>query len=642
MGFLKSLLCTGFFFSCCNFSQAQETEVELNPVTVTATLQPVAVSQTGRNLIVVDGAQFQKLPVNSIDELLRYVPGLEVQARGPMGTQSDFVLRGGTFQQVLVVLDGLRLNDPNTGHFSSYIPIAPAEIERIEILKGAASAIYGSDAVGGVIHIITKSFAAKNGMGISKSFSARITGGAYNLLNANVGGFYKKGKTTIAGGFLSNNSDGQLQRGTRGFFHLHTASLSANQYINDNWQVTARTSWDSRRFAAQNYYTTSVADTADEKVEMVWNQVQLRYQKGKNKISLQSGYKNVKDDFRFNPSSVANNNTSGLFQALALYEHNFFKTSYLSTGLQFQDRHIKSNDRGNHTVKQAAAFAVLQQSIGSSFNLAPAVRLDWDSRSGAELIPQVNLSYRIAEFSLRGSAGKTIRQADFTERYNNYNKTMVPSLNRIGNPDLKAETSFSYEAGVDVYPSKNIKIAATYFQRDYNDLIDFTATPYSQMPRQQNLSPNGTYFLAQNIAAVTTTGFETDMVFSKSIAAGHQLLASWGFVFLASNAGNAAPSLYISSHANFLSNLTVMYATPGWSVSTTALYKERNKQNAAAIKASVSNDYLVLNAKAEAYLIKRKLSLQVQADNILDRAYSDLLGAQMPGRWLMAGIQLAL
>jgi vitamin B12 transporter len=80
---------------------------------------------------------------------------------GPMGTQSDFVLRGGTFQQVLVVLDGLRLNDPITGHFSSYVPITPGEIERIEVLKGASSAIYGSDAVGGVIHIITKTFGEK-------------------------------------------------------------------------------------------------------------------------------------------------------------------------------------------------------------------------------------------------------------------------------------------------------------------------------------------------------------------------------------------------------------------------------------------------------------------------------------------------
>ena len=106
--------------------------------------------------------EFSKLPVHSIDDLLRYVPGIEIQARGPMGAQSDIVLRGGTFQQVLVIVDGIRINDPLTGHFNSYIPIAPSEIDRIEILKGASSAIYGSDAVGGVIHIITKTFASQS------------------------------------------------------------------------------------------------------------------------------------------------------------------------------------------------------------------------------------------------------------------------------------------------------------------------------------------------------------------------------------------------------------------------------------------------------------------------------------------------
>ncbi|HRF24346.1 MAG TPA: TonB-dependent receptor plug domain-containing protein, partial [Chitinophagaceae bacterium] len=92
----------------------------------------------------------------------RYLPGVEVQQRGPQGSQSDIVLRGGTFQQVLVIIDGIKLNDPLTGHFNSYIPINTDEIERIEILKGAASAIYGSEAVGGVINIITKTFYRKN------------------------------------------------------------------------------------------------------------------------------------------------------------------------------------------------------------------------------------------------------------------------------------------------------------------------------------------------------------------------------------------------------------------------------------------------------------------------------------------------
>src|SRR5215211_5719683 len=127
------------------FTFSQEKISELDPVTITTSINPEKVSQTGRSVLVIKGERFANLPVHSVDELLRYLPGIEVQARGPMGAQSDIVIRGGTFQQVLVIIDGLRVNDPNSGHFTGYIPIAPSEIERIEIVKGASSAIYGSE-----------------------------------------------------------------------------------------------------------------------------------------------------------------------------------------------------------------------------------------------------------------------------------------------------------------------------------------------------------------------------------------------------------------------------------------------------------------------------------------------------------------
>src|SRR5688500_13509076 len=94
-----------FSLSLTVITIAQQTEIELDPVTLSASLQPLHVSKTGRNIISIPGEQFHKLPVHSIDELLRYIPGVEVQIRGPQGSQSDIVLRGGTFQQVLVVLD---------------------------------------------------------------------------------------------------------------------------------------------------------------------------------------------------------------------------------------------------------------------------------------------------------------------------------------------------------------------------------------------------------------------------------------------------------------------------------------------------------------------------------------------------------
>jgi len=100
----------------------------LDPVTVTSSLIEKRSSETGRNITIIRGETIAGLPVHSLDELLKYIPGVEAQMRGPQGSQSDISIRGGTFQQVLIILDGLRLNDPNTGHFTGYIPISPAEI----------------------------------------------------------------------------------------------------------------------------------------------------------------------------------------------------------------------------------------------------------------------------------------------------------------------------------------------------------------------------------------------------------------------------------------------------------------------------------------------------------------------------------
>ena len=161
---------------------AQEKDIELSNITITASLLEQEQKETGRNIITIKGESFYSLPVNSIDELLRYIPGIEVQQRGPQGSQSNIILRGGTFQQVLVIIDGVKLNDPITGHFNGYVPIHPSEIERIEVLKGAASAIYGSEAVGGVINIITKTFVGK--ISATKKLRLNLAAGENNMFNA--------------------------------------------------------------------------------------------------------------------------------------------------------------------------------------------------------------------------------------------------------------------------------------------------------------------------------------------------------------------------------------------------------------------------------------------------------------------------
>ena len=622
-------------------SFSQEKENELDPVTVTSSLTPTQLSKTGRNITIIKGNVFQQLPVNSIDELLRYVPGIEVQSRGPMGAQSDIVIRGGTFQQVLIVLDGIRLNDPITGHFNSYIPIAPTEIDHIEILKGASSAIYGTEAVGGVIHIITKSFSS---IQKQNKLQAQLTGGQYGLWNASAGGLWSDGKNTVAGGLQSNHADGQQQRGIKGFFDLNTFSLSYSRKINEHMQIAVRTAYDDRDFAAQNYFTTFKGDTAQERVKTQWNHLQFTYHKNKNKLSFNAGYKTASDHYLYNSLSIANQNKSKLFQSLLVYERQLSEKTNLAVGGQFIEKRITSNDRGNHIIPQVAGFVLLNQQIGKYINISPAIRYEWIKNAGAELVPQINASFRKNSVQLRGSAGKTTRDADFTERYNNYNKARVTG-GSVGNPNLSAERSFSYELGADYFLQNNFKISASFFQRDQKDLIDYVPTPYADMPRKENLVPTGIYALAKNISVVTTKGFETDIQYSKTWAS-QSLWATVGLLWMKSNSDAGVPSFYISSHAKFLGNFAVLYRYKTISFSVNGVYKERQAlataNNASTITASISKNYFLMNGKIALSVLKNKAGIFIQADNLSNITYSDLLGTPMPGRWLMGGITASL
>ncbi len=612
----------------------------LDPVTISSSLSEKRVSETGRNITIVSGETISKLPIHCLDELLKYIPGVEVQMRGPQGSQSDINMRGGTYQQVLVIVDGLRLNDPNTGHFSAYVPIVPAQIDRIEVLKGASAAVYGSDAVGGVINIITKTgnaAAQKN----KKLLRSSLAGGECNLINANVGGFIQSGNLSVDAGVLSNHSTGIAQRGTRGFFHNTSTSLGVQYKLNEHWHIGARSGYDSRDFGAQNFYTTFASDTASEKVTTWWHQLRLGYEKNQSKVSVNAGYKQLNDKYAFNNVATANQNTSELFQFLSIYQQGLGKATNLITGFNYQHKQIESNDRGNHTTQVAAPFVSLSQKIGTSISLLPSIRVEFIGKNKAEILPQLNASFHVQNVQLRASAGRTIRDADFTEQYNNYNKTMVTG-GSVGNPWLVPEISWSCEAGFDWFYQSQFRLSSTVFQRQHSRLIDWVATPYAQMLRKDNLSPTGTFGLAKNIAEVTTSGWETDVQYRREWGSGQCLVLNAGMLWLYSKSSEPNPSFYISSHARFLTNFNVQYQIGNAALSLTGIYKARKPQRANAINAAVSKDYFLLNGRASYEIVKNRMSAYVQVDNILDRKYSDLLGAVMPGRWLQGGISFNL
>ena len=147
------------------------------PLIVTASKIPTTSLGTNRNIIVIEQKDIENSPSSSLAELLKNISGINITQKGPEGIQSDISIGGGTFEQALILIDGIKVNDPQTAHHNLNLPIKLEDIERIEILKGPGTRLYGAGAFSGVINIITKKEERKN-------LNIKALIGDYELLNA--------------------------------------------------------------------------------------------------------------------------------------------------------------------------------------------------------------------------------------------------------------------------------------------------------------------------------------------------------------------------------------------------------------------------------------------------------------------------
>ncbi len=184
-------------------------QTALDEVLVSASRIQSKKYESGKNITVISQKEIAQLPVNSVDELLQYVGGVNINNRGGFGVQSDIGMRGSTFSQVLVLVDNQRINDPLTAHFNNYVPIPLSEVHHIEIVRGSASASFGADAVGGIIHIKTKTYEGLfNNQEIS-STNGNVGIGDHNLSMLDAGVHQQSKRFGFSAAVKSSESDGE-------------------------------------------------------------------------------------------------------------------------------------------------------------------------------------------------------------------------------------------------------------------------------------------------------------------------------------------------------------------------------------------------------------------------------------------------
>ncbi|MCD8261269.1 MAG: TonB-dependent receptor plug domain-containing protein [Bacteroides sp.] len=179
-------------------------EYELEEVEITGSRAPLTLNEAARMVTVLSRQEIETAPVQSVNDLLKYAVGVDVRQRRDMGIQTDITIRGGTFEQITILLNGININNPQTGHHTTDFPVDIHDIERIEILEGPASRVYGTSAFTGAINIITRTVQENN-------LSLHISGGQHGFFTGGTSlGYRKKSVTTWVSGRYSR-SDGYIR-----------------------------------------------------------------------------------------------------------------------------------------------------------------------------------------------------------------------------------------------------------------------------------------------------------------------------------------------------------------------------------------------------------------------------------------------
>src|SRR5699024_5308212 len=269
-------------------------------------------------------------------------------------------------------------------------------------------------------------------------------------------------------------------------------------------------------------------------------------------------------------------------------------------------------------------------------------RLDHDQSYGTELMPQFSASYNTGHWIFRLSGGRSIRSASYTERYISTNtEEQLAEGRNLGNPHLQAERSWSGEAGIDFLATSHLRLSATGFLRSSTNLIDYLLKNSSQISNNENLKPNTNYLYSKNLNTIQTYGLETNLLFQYKLNSRWKMFSKLGYTFKNGYSSEDKITKYTSNYARHLLNGMLTLQNGPFNISVTGIWKRRKEDHSKDINVFKAPSYMVWNLKAH-YRVYKNISLGIEADNLFDENYQDILGAQMPTRWLMGIISLKL
>ena len=613
---------------------AQSRSETIDSITVTATRIPVALHSSARIVTLMDSVTIASAPAETVNDLLKYALGVDVRQRGAMGMQTDISIRGGTCNQIAVLLDGINITDPQTGHNSFDFPVNLCDIERIEVLEGPAARVYGTSSLLGAVNIVTRKSP-------DSAVTASLEGGSFRSLGATASAEFRHrgGFNSVSAGYqrsdgFSRNAAGGLN-GDFGAFKAfwHGAHDFGRRDL--TWQAGV----SNKDFGSSTFYSAAYDDQFEHTLKtfvsvksegkgalhftpaMYWNH-------GEDRFELFRGAPD-KYPFNYHKTDVAGANLGFRFDS---------RLGETAFGAEARHERIISTNLGERLAEPKGVYVcgldrtafnlflehhVVVGRLSASAGLTTVYNTG--NREGIRLFPGIDANFRISNaVRVYASYNTSYRMPTFTELYYSVG-------GHRADPDLKAEKLRALEGGVKVLGRGFRAVAAAYYNRGY-DLIDWI---------MDTSAGDDAPWMSVNHTRLNTFGQEVTLRLTFP-----DILGNTDFFFRSLSLGYSHQSQNKQLEANVRSLYSLEYIRhkvvvqadfrfgKNLDLDISWRYVDRNTGSA------LLTPYALLDAKLN-YAFPW-MSLFLRANNLLNRTWYDFGDIPQPGLWLMAGVSCRL
>ena len=616
-----------------------EYEIELAATEVVGTRAPLPADKAVRLVQVITRQEIEASSANSVNDLLKLAAGVDVRQRGGFGIQTDIGVNGGTEDQLTVLLNEVNITNPHTGHLTMNLPVSVDDIERIEVIEGGASRVYGSQAFAGAVNIVTRTERQSD-------VGAHVQGGSYGTFgaNAHVAALGRGFNNRISGGYSRSDGASGNDDFSKGNAYWN------GKYASEKVDAVVQAGLSTMNYGANTFYGTG-SDSQYEEERRYLLAAQAEY-KGRVHVPVQVYWNRLLDHYvwvRQNPEAYQNFHQTNVYGANA----NAYTTWTLgktAVGVEFRRENILSTRLGKEMSEEEQRkhkiaghdgyykYKDWRSNIGIhlehnilfddvSISLGVLATKNSAVDGGFKFYPGIDISWRATDaVKLFASFNKSLRTPTFTDLYYN-----GPGLE--GNSRLKPERSTDFHLGMS-YASSFVNTQLKGFYRNGTDMIDWVKYEGASVYTTANSD-------IDNIGAEVLIGLHFANRYGKNSLLQRLNLS---YCYNHKQRVNEEQSANYASHITFLRHKLVAslhhrilpHLTAQWDF--TLKNREGEFDNATTGQRQSYGTFGNLDLKLQWTTLH--YTLYAQANNLTNRPYYDFANIQQPGLWFMGGIKV--